>query len=129
MQTLKLGDALPDMELLLPRGGGAAFALDMTEPDGTATILTGPVDLVLDGGFTFGGVVEMVYVFGDSTVDSAGNPVTEATPGAVQVSRVIFTLTGGDTILMGYGPRRAGVRYTPAGAGPLIVARGLACLQ
>ena len=122
MQVLKLGDALPDMELLLPRGGGAAFALDMQEPDGSPTILTGPVELVVDGGYIWGGVVEVISVVDDVQVP-------DGTAGAMQVSRVIFTLDGGDTIQLASGPHRGGVRYTPSGSGPLIIARGLVVLQ
>lgn len=122
MQVLKLGENLPEMELLLPRGGGIAFALDMTEPDGTPTVVTGPVELVVDGGHVWGGVVEVIDVLND--VEVAPN-----TPGATQVSRVLFTLDGGDTIQLAYGPHRGGVRYTPAGSGPLIIAKGLVTAQ
>ncbi len=122
MQVLKLGEALPDMELLLPRGGGAAFALDLTEPDGTPTVVTGPVELVIDGGFVYGGVVEVIWVVNDVQV-------VEGTPGAVRVSRVVFTLDGGDTIKLAYGPHRGGIRYTPSGSGPLILGKGLVTAQ
>lgn len=126
---LRLGDPLNDVEVLLPRGGGVAFALDMMEPDGTPTILTGPVELVLDGGHTFAGSVSTVWTVNDSTVLPDGTQVGPSTPGAALTSRVTFTLTGADTIAIGAGQRRAGIRYTPLNSGPLLIARGLAVVQ
>ncbi len=134
MQVLRLGDALPDMELLLPRGGGAAFALDIQEPNGTPTALTGSVELIVDGGMpgqllSWTGVQSVLYVLNGDDQLPDGTPVTASTPGAEEVTRVMFELDAEDTFTMGYGPHRCAIRYTPVGVGAVLLAKGGAVLQ
>ena len=135
MQILKLGDALPDMEVLLPRGGASAFALDMQEPTGEPTLLTGSVELVVDGGvvpgalLSFPGVPSTTWVVNGQDFLPNGNPVLESTPGAEQVTRVMFELDAEDTFKLGYGPHRGAIRYTPEGIGSVLLAKGLVVLQ
>lgn len=134
MQTLKLGDALPDMELLLPRGGASAFALDMQEPNGQPTLLTGSVELIVDGGvsgqlLSFPGVESTIWVLNGDDQMPDGTPVLSTTPGAQAVTRVLFELGAADTFTMGYGPHRAAIRYTPVGVGSVLLCKGLCVLQ
>jgi hypothetical protein len=126
VQVLKLGDALPGMELLLPRGGAAAFAL---EQGGGASELTGPVELVVDGGLIVEGIPEVLWTVDDSDTLPNGAPVTSTTPGAVTTTRVMFGMTADLTLSLAAGPHRGGIRYTAAGVGPVILARGLVVAQ
>lgn len=131
MQVLRLGENLPEMELLLPRGGATAFALDMTEPDGGPTNVLGSVEVVVDSSPTFvvAGTPETIWVVNNEDTLPDGSPVQSTTPGAEAVTRVMFLVTADQTLSLAAGPHRGGLRYTVEGVGPVLLAKGVVTVQ
>lgn len=131
MQVIRLGDPLAQFEIYVPKGGTVAFRLDLYEPDGSPTVVTGPVEIRVEATNPLTGLPDPVSWPGSAsttyTIDDV--EVTPETPGALATSSVTFNLTPEDTIGFAYGPRRASLRYTPLGSGSIFLGRAIVTFQ
>jgi hypothetical protein len=131
MQVIRLGDPLQQFEILVPRGGAVAFRLDLYEPDGSPTSLSGPVEIRVEATNPITGRPAPIPWAGSPSITWSINDVEvpRNTPGAVRTSSVTFSLSADQTVGFPYGPRRASVKYTPRGSGGIYLGRAVVTFQ